>query len=65
MFAIADGRRDVVMCSPRRPRSLARTALWVCTGPYVVAGSLLAVVFGLMVLAVAVQAFAAALRYLL
>jgi hypothetical protein len=54
-----------VMSSPRRRRSLARTALWICAGPYVVAGSLLAVVFALMVLAVAVQAFAAALRHLL
>jgi hypothetical protein len=65
MFAIGGGRREARDVLPRRPRSLARTALWVCATPYVVAGSLLAVVFGLMVLAVAVQAFAAALRYLL
>ena len=51
------------MRSSSRPRSLVRAALWIVVGPYVVAGTLLAVVFGFALLAVVAQLVAALLRH--
>jgi hypothetical protein len=40
-----------------------RAALWIVVGPYVVAGTLLAVVFGFALLAVIAQLVAALVRH--
>ena len=60
-MAAAEG--ECVMRSSPRPRSLVRAALWIVVGPYVVAGTLLAVVFGFALLAVIAQLVAALLRH--